>query len=56
MSTHGRSGLGRFVVGSVAEQVLHQAPIPVVTIQAYSGLASNEPALASGCWLMQPVA
>jgi nucleotide-binding universal stress UspA family protein len=31
MGTHGRSGLGRLLMGSVAESVLRQAPCPVVT-------------------------
>ena len=30
MSTHGRSGLGQFVLGSVAIKVLHAAPVPVL--------------------------
>jgi len=29
MSTHGRSGLGRLLFGSVAEQVLRRADVPV---------------------------
>jgi nucleotide-binding universal stress UspA family protein len=29
MSTHGRSGLGRLLFGSVAEQVLRRAEVPV---------------------------
>ena len=29
MTTHGRSGLGRLLFGSVAEAVLRQAEIPV---------------------------
>ena len=29
MTTHGRSGLGRFLFGSVAEAVLRQADVPV---------------------------
>jgi nucleotide-binding universal stress UspA family protein len=29
MSTHGRSGLGRLLFGSVAEQVLRHADVPV---------------------------
>jgi len=32
MGTHGRSGLGRLVMGSVAEEVFRQAPCPVLTI------------------------
>jgi len=34
MGTHGRSGLGRALMGSVAEQVLRTAPCPVVTVKA----------------------
>src|SRR5690242_17726242 len=32
MATHGRSGLGRWVYGSVAEGVLHQSPVPVLLL------------------------
>lgn len=34
MSTHGRSGLDRFVLGSVAERVLHEADRPLLLIPA----------------------
>jgi nucleotide-binding universal stress UspA family protein len=34
MSTHGRSGLGRWVFGSVADRVLHAADIPVWLVRA----------------------
>jgi nucleotide-binding universal stress UspA family protein len=33
MSTHGRSGLGRLVFGSVAEQVLHSSPVPLLLVR-----------------------
>lgn len=33
MSTHGRSGLGRLMFGSVAEQVIRRAGIPVLMIR-----------------------
>ena len=33
MSTHGRSGLGRLLFGSVAEQVLRHADVPVLMIR-----------------------
>lgn len=36
MGTHGRSGLGRVVLGSVAEQVLRKASCPVLTVRAAS--------------------
>ncbi|MFP8957412.1 ferredoxin Fer [Natrialbaceae archaeon A-CW3] len=32
MGTTGRSGLGRFLLGSVAEQTLQESPVPVVTV------------------------
>jgi nucleotide-binding universal stress UspA family protein len=34
MSTHGRSGLGRWVYGSVAEAILARSPVPVLLIRA----------------------
>jgi nucleotide-binding universal stress UspA family protein len=33
MTTHGRSGLGRMVFGSVAESVLRHAPCPVLVVR-----------------------
>ena len=30
--THGRTGLGRLIIGSVAEEILRQAPCPVLTV------------------------
>jgi nucleotide-binding universal stress UspA family protein len=34
MGTHGRTGLGRLLMGSVAEQVVRQAICPVLTIKS----------------------
>ncbi|WP_221090859.1 universal stress protein [Deinococcus aquaedulcis] len=34
MSTHGRSGLGRLLLGSVAEQVVRRAAVPVLLARA----------------------
>ena len=34
MTTHGRGGLGRLVLGSVADEVLRHAPCPVLLIRA----------------------
>lgn len=34
MATHGRSGLSRAVMGSVADHVLHNAPCPVLLCRA----------------------
>jgi nucleotide-binding universal stress UspA family protein len=33
MGTHGRSGLGRLVLGSVATTTLHQAPVPLLLVR-----------------------
>jgi len=33
MGTHGRSGFGRLLLGSVAEAVLRRAPCPVLTLK-----------------------
>jgi nucleotide-binding universal stress UspA family protein len=33
MGTHGRTGLGRLLMGSVAEQVVRRAPCPVLTVK-----------------------
>ena len=33
MGTHGRSGLSRMLLGSVAERVIHFAPCPVLTVR-----------------------
>ena len=47
MSTHGRRGVGRLVVGSVAEEVLRRAPCPVLTVRqplAQSAVATREEA------------
>lgn len=34
MSTHGRSGLGRLVFGSVADQVLRESGVPILLIRS----------------------
>jgi nucleotide-binding universal stress UspA family protein len=34
MGTHGRTGVGRFVIGSVAEKVVRRADVPVATVRA----------------------
>lgn len=36
MGTHGRRGLNRWLLGSVAEQVVRASPVPVVTVRATS--------------------
>ena len=34
IGTHGRSGVGRLLLGSVAEEVVRRAPVPVLLIRA----------------------
>lgn len=34
MGTHGRTGLARLLMGSVAQQVVRRAPCPVVTVKS----------------------
>lgn len=52
MGTHGRSGLGRLLMGSVAEKVLRQAPCPVLLVKPPPAVlpanqrASAQPVLA----------
>ncbi len=48
MGTHGRSGLSRLVIGSVAETVLRQAPCPVLTVRAAARMGHEpQPAVAA---------
>ena len=42
MGTHGRTGLRRLVVGSVAEKVLRRASIPVLTVREPASHAAAE--------------
>ena len=42
MSTHGRSGIRRWVLGSVAETVARRAPVPVMLLHARGRVAAPE--------------
>jgi nucleotide-binding universal stress UspA family protein len=42
MTTHGRVGLGRAVLGSVAEQVVRDSPVPVLLLPAAAGRGQEE--------------
>jgi universal stress protein A len=44
MGTHGRSGVGRLLLGSVAEEVLRKAPCPVLTVKATAPPKATKPA------------
>jgi len=37
MGTHGRGGIDRLILGSVAERVVRTAPVPVVTVRLGTG-------------------
>jgi nucleotide-binding universal stress UspA family protein len=41
VGTHGRTGLGRLLMGSVAEEVLRKAPCPVLTVKL--PMTTNQP-------------
>lgn len=43
MGTHGRTGLNRLLMGSLAEEIVRKAPCPVVTVRA--PLAQLQPSL-----------
>src|SRR5919198_2663943 len=48
LGTHGRTGLGRLLMGSVAEQVVRQAACPVLTVKApFPGTAPGPGAAAA---------
>ena len=42
MSTHGRTGMGRVLMGSVAEAVVRRAPCPVLTIKTPNPESAQE--------------
>jgi nucleotide-binding universal stress UspA family protein len=33
MGTHGRTGLERYLIGSVAERIVRASPVPVMTVR-----------------------
>lgn len=44
MGTHGRTGFGRLLLGSVTEEVLRKAPCPVLTVKATAPSKAGKPA------------
>lgn len=44
MGTHGRTGLGRLLLGSIAELVLRRAPCPVLTVKVPAPEPATRPA------------
>ena len=43
MATHGRGGVARLVMGSVADKVLRGAPCPVLTMREHPNTLVVEP-------------
>ncbi len=41
LGTHGRTGIGRWVMGSVAEQAVRESPIPVLTVHGETVLDAD---------------
>jgi len=50
VTTAGRSGLGRMVLGSVAEQVFRKAGLPVILYHAGRGYLTRESARRRAAW------
>lgn len=42
MSTHGRTGLSKILVGSVAEQIIRKVKIPIVVFNKYAAMVTKE--------------
>jgi len=42
MASHGRTGVGRFVLGSVADDLIQHLRIPILVIPAFAGVPSPE--------------
>jgi nucleotide-binding universal stress UspA family protein len=42
MTTHGRTGLGRLLFGSVAERILHGATVPVLVLRTPRSALTTE--------------
>lgn len=43
MTTHGRSGVGRWLLGSVAEKIINSAPVPVLLVRATTARPDERP-------------
>lgn len=41
MGTHGRSGVDRLLLGSVAERVVRRSPVPVLTVREGAGVSED---------------
>ena len=50
LGTHGRTGMAHFLLGSVAEKVVRQAPCPVLTVRPKALEAKTEELEERGYW------
>jgi nucleotide-binding universal stress UspA family protein len=48
MASHGRGGLSRWLLGSVAEDVLRHATVPVLLVRSEAAVAANGKAATAG--------
>lgn len=53
MATHGRSGVGRLIFGSVAERALRQSPAPLMLVHPGPGVDDNPRDLADAILTLQ---
>lgn len=51
LSTHGRSGLSRFFIGSVAEGVIRRATVPVLVVPSQARLKEDSDPIVPGVTL-----
>lgn len=42
MTSHGRTGVSRWLLGSVAEQIAHHAPVPVLVVRAQTPVLAGQ--------------
>jgi nucleotide-binding universal stress UspA family protein len=54
MATHGRSGVSRLLIGSVAARVVHDAPCPVLVVPPWAAWGVAEPAAAEPAAVPEP--
>jgi nucleotide-binding universal stress UspA family protein len=46
MGTHGRSGIGQALMGSIATSVVRQSPVPVLLVSEHAGVRAVKEMLA----------
>lgn len=55
MTTHGRTGVSRWIIGSITERVLGDAPCPVLAVRAQPDCAPDRPATVDAYRIMVPL-